>query len=207
MLLYITRLYKDIVTRLSFATAYPAIILLSVTLLTGPMNVLLRRRNPVSSDLRRDVGIWAGFISILHAIVGQCVHLRGRPWLYYVYGPQEKHVGLRHDIFGFSNYTGLLATLVVIALFATSNDLSLRALGTPRWKGLQRWNYAAFGLAALHTFGYQATEKQKLMWVGTTVFCTAITIAIQGASFWKRRTAATQESVKNIESAPSTAEG
>ena len=115
VLLYITRPYKDVVSRLSFATAYPAIILLSATLLTGPINVLLGRRNPVSSDLRRDIGIWAGFVSILHAVVGQCVHLRGRPWLYYVYGPQEKHVGMRHDIFGFANYTGLLATLVVIA--------------------------------------------------------------------------------------------
>lgn len=207
VLLYITRPYKDVVTRLSFATAYPAIILLAITLLTGPMNVLLRRRNPVSSDLRRDVGIWAGVVSILHAAVGQCVHLRGRPWLYYVYGPTEKHAGLRHDIFGFSNYTGLLATLVVIALFATSNDLSLRALGTPRWKGLQRWNYAAFGLAAMHTFGYQASEKQKVLWVGTTVFCTVITIAMQGAGFWKRRRAAAQERGRKIESAPVAAEG
>jgi sulfoxide reductase heme-binding subunit YedZ len=203
VLLYMTRPYKDVVTRLSFATAYPAIILLTITLLIGPVNVLLRRRNPVSSDLRRDVGILAGVISILHAVAGQCVHLRGRPWLYYVYGPTEKHVGPRHDIFGFSNYTGLLATLVVIALFATSNDLSLRVLGTPRWKALQRWNYAAFGLAAMHTFGYQATEKLKVIWVGTTVSCVVITVAIQIAGFLRRRRS-TRETVRKFEPAEKT---
>ncbi len=186
VLLYSTRPYKDIVTRVSFAAAYPAIVLLATTLLTGPLNVLLQRRNPISSDLRRDIGIWAGIVSILHAVVGQCVHLRGRPWLYYVYGPTEKHAGLRHDLFGFANYTGLLATFVVIALFATSNDLSLRALGTPRWKALQRWNYAVFGLAAVHTFGYQEIEKQKMVWVGTIVACLVITIAIQTTGFLYR---------------------
>ena len=186
-LLYVTRPYNDVVSRLSFATAYPAIILLAGTLFTGPMNLVLRRRNPVSSDLRRDIGIWAGFISILHAGVGQFVHLRGRPWLYYVYGSQEKHVGIRHDIFGFANYSGLLATLVVIALFSTSNDLSLRKLGTPRWKALQRWNYGVFALALMHSFAYQATEKQTMGWVGSVVFCMVITVAIQTTGFLMRR--------------------
>lgn len=198
VMLYVTRPYDDVVSRLSFATAYPAIVLLATTLLAGPINILMRRRNPVSSDLRRDIGIWAGAISILHAIVGQFVHLRGRPWLYYVYGPQEKHVGLRHDVFGFANYTGLLATLVVIALFATSNDLSLRALGTPRWKALQRWNYAVFGLAAMHSFGYQTIEKQKVIWVSAIVSCVVITSAVQIAGFLKRRWSA-REALRDFE--------
>lgn len=202
-MLYVTRPYKDVVSRLSFATAYPAIILLAITLLTGPINILKQRRNPVSSDLRRDIGIWAAVVSILHAIVGQCVHLRGRPWLYYVYGPQEKHAGLRHDVFGFANYTGLLATLAVIALFATSNDLSLRVLGTPRWKALQRWNYAVFGLATMHSFGYQAIETQKVTWVATIVSCVVITIAVQIGGFLKRRRSA-REALRDFE--PDTAE-
>lgn len=190
--LYFTRPYKDVLTRMSFATAYPAIVLLSLTLLTGPINLLRGRRNPVSSDLRRDIGIWAGLLGVLHAVVGQCVHLRGRPWLYYVYGPSEKHVGLRHDLFGFSNYTGAVATLVLLALVAMSNDFSLRALGTPRWKALQRWNYAIFVLAALHSFGYQGIEKQKVAWVGTIIICVTITIVLQGAGFWRRRRAMQQ---------------
>jgi len=80
--LYVTRPYKDVITKLSFATAYPALILLAATLLIGPWNTLRKERMPVSSDLRRYIGIWAGIVGLLHAIIGQCVHLRGRPWLY-----------------------------------------------------------------------------------------------------------------------------
>lgn len=189
LILYFTRPYTDVLTRISFATAYPALVLLGSTLITGPINILRGLRNPVSSDLRRDIGIWGGLLGMLHAAVGQCVHLRGRPWLYYIYGPTENHAGFRHDLFGFSNYTGAVATLILIALFATSNDLSLRALGTPRWKSLQRWNYAVFGLSAVHSFGYQAIEKQKIVWVATVICCTVITLAVQSAGFWKRRKA------------------
>ena len=61
----------------------------------------------------------------------------------------------RHDLFGFGNYTGLLSVLVVVALLATPNYIALRALLTPRWKHLQRWNYATFALAAAHSLAYQ----------------------------------------------------
>jgi hypothetical protein len=125
-LLYVTRPYKDVVTRLSFATAYPALVLLTATLFIGPINLLLRRRNPVSSDLRRDIGILAGMAGTLHAAVGQCVHLRGRPWLYYVYGSQEKHLGLRHDLFGFANDTGLSHSHQLVCHFKRSFFTRLR---------------------------------------------------------------------------------
>lgn len=184
--LYFTRSYPDVLTRLSFSTAYPAIALLAFTLLTGPSNVLLRRINPVSSDLRRDTGIWAGILGIVHTVVGQCVHLRGRPWLYYVYGPQEHHHGLRHDVFGFANYSGALSVLLLAALLATSNDWSLRRLGTPRWKNLQRWNYAVFALAAAHAIGYLVIEQQKLPFDTVIAVCIAITLAMQAIGFSKR---------------------
>lgn len=154
-------------------------ILLALTLLLGPWNVLRRKGNPVSSDLRRDVGIWAGILGITHTAVGQCVHLRGRPWLYYVYSAQEHHHGLRHDVFGFANYTGAISVLLLAALLATSNDFSLRRLGTPGWKGLQRWNYAVFALAAAHAIGYLLIEKQKLPWDTVIGLCIIITLAMQ----------------------------
>jgi DMSO/TMAO reductase YedYZ heme-binding membrane subunit len=53
---------------------------------------------------------------------------------------------------------------------ATSNEASLRALGTAGWKQLQRWNYACFGLAALHGFGFLAIERQKLAFVVSAAF-------------------------------------
>ncbi|MDE3148519.1 MAG: ferric reductase-like transmembrane domain-containing protein [Acidobacteriota bacterium] len=187
--LYFTRPYKDAVMKASFATAYPALALLAATLLVGPWNVLRRRQNPVSSDLRRDVGIWAGMVGVLHSAIGQCVHLRGRPWLYYVYGPWEHHhrFPLRHDLFGLANYTGAAAVLALIALLATSNDYALRALGTPRWKQLQRWNYAVFALTAVHAFSYQGIEKQHLPFVATVAVCVAIAAAMQTAGWISRR--------------------
>jgi sulfoxide reductase heme-binding subunit YedZ len=163
--LYCTRPYPDVLTRLSFSTAYPAMFLLAFTLVTGPCNVLLRRVNPVSSDLRRDTGIWAGILGILHTAVGQCVHLRGRPWLYYIYGPQEHHRGLRHDLFGFANFTGVLSVLLLGALVATSND---------------------FALAAAHAIGYLVIEKQKLLFDITLALAFATTLIMQTAG-WTRR--------------------
>lgn len=181
----------DWVTRLSFSTAYVALALLAFTLLTGPWNLLTHRPNPVSSDLRRDVGIWAGVLALAHAVVGQCVHLRGRPWLYYIYGPWEHghRFPLRHDLFGFNNYTGLVSTLLIALLLATSSDWALRRLGTPGWKRLQRWNYAAFALAAAHGLGYQTMEKQKAPYVAAALACCVATAVMQATGFLARRSA------------------
>ena len=127
-------------------------------------------------------------MSILHAAVGQFVHLRGRPWLYYVYGRNEHHLfPIRHDLFGFANYAGVGAFLIVTALLATSNDYSLRALGTPRWKSLQRWNYALFALSAFHAVGYLVIERQKFPFVALTALCLIIVIAFQAIGYTSRR--------------------
>lgn len=190
--LYLTRPYRDVWMKLSFSTAYPALLLLAATLLIGPLNILARRRNPVSSDLRRDIGIWGGILVVAHTVVGQNVHLRGRPWLYYLYQHWSRHLfPFRHDLFGLANYTGLLCTLVVALLLATSNDYSLRRLGTPQWKKLQRWNYAAFLLVAVHAAGYETIEHQKIPFVLTTVLGIGITVLLQISAFLLRRTSPT----------------
>jgi methionine sulfoxide reductase heme-binding subunit len=188
LLLYFTRPYRDFWMKASFSTAYPALFLLLLTLMIGPFNVLTRKRCPVSNDLRRDIGIWAGILGIAHSAIGQNVHLRGRPWLYYLYEARQKHwLPIRHDLFGFSNYTGLLCVLVVTALLASSNDYSLRKLGTSQWKILQRWNYAAFGLAAGHAVGYLLIEHQHASFVLLIASGTAITLAMQTGGYVLRR--------------------
>lgn len=188
--LYVTRPYEDVLTKLSFASAWPGLVLISVTLLIGPFKQFWGRNVAVSQDLRRDVGIWAGTIGIFHAGVGQCVHLRGRPWLYYVYENWSKqHVQpFRHDVFGLANYTGLVSALVLVMLLATSNDASLRALGTPGWKRLQRWNYLCFGLLIVHTLAYQlGIERPIGALVSLAVMATVITLTLQGVGYMKRR--------------------
>lgn len=187
-LFYATRPYPDILTRLSFSTAWPALVLLTVTLAIGPWRVLTRRPPALSVDLRRDIGIWAGILGVLHAGVGQCVHLLGRPWLYYVYEKANEHLlPIRHDMFGFANFTGLFAALILLALLVTSNDVSLRKLGLPGWKSLQRWNYACFGLTVCHTFGYLiGIESLEAAAIITASLCVAITAWLQWEG-WRAR--------------------
>lgn len=200
--IYATRSYKDAWMRASFATAYPALILLVVTLAIGPLNVLLRRPNPISVDLRRDIGIWAAILAVAHTAIGQNVHLRGRPWLYYVYQRSERHFfPIRHDIFGMSNYSGALCTLLVLLLLATSNDWSLRRLGAAQWKKLQRWNYAAFALLAIHALGYEeGIEHQKLTWLAATVAGLGVALLLQLCGFALRRSAAIHNAAPRFES-------
>lgn len=196
-ILYATRPYRDWISRASFATAYPALLLLLATLCIGPLNLLGKRRNPISSDLRRDVGIWAGILGLVHAVVGQCVHLRGRPWLYYVYEHRQAHlIPFRHDLFGFANFSGLVAALVLLALMATSNDFSLRWLGTPRWKQLQRWNYLCFGMAAIHTILYQTSEGKMTRFVvlGGIGIVSTLVLQLSGYKLRQQRPAAMQAS-------------
>jgi sulfoxide reductase heme-binding subunit YedZ len=185
--LYVTRPYPDVITRLSFSTAWPALVLLTVTLLIGPWRSLRGRPPTLSVDLRRDIGIWGGIVGVAHAIIGQCVHLRGRPWLYYVYEKTQEHlVPLRHDMFGFSNDTGLVAGLMLLALLVTSNDASLRKLGQPGWKSLQRWNYVCFGLTVLHTFGYLiGVESLKWASIATASLCALFAALLQYRG-WRR---------------------
>jgi sulfoxide reductase heme-binding subunit YedZ len=149
--------------RLSMATAYAGLIFLAVSLWLGPWNILRRRPNPVSYDLRRDVGIWTAILAIVHTAIGLTVHLRGRMWMYFF---KARHpLRLQNTQFGFANFTGLAAALLFLMLMAISNDLSLRTLKAHRWKALQRWAYVAFVLTGAHGIAYQSIEKRHVPWV------------------------------------------
>jgi len=186
-LLYVTRPYPDVITRLSFASAWPALVLLAMTLIIGPWRAVQGKAPVLSQDLRRDIGIWGGVLGVAHAVIGNCEHLRGRPWLYIYEKTQEHLIPIRHDVFGFSNYTGLFAGLLLLLLLATSNDASLRKYGNPGWKSLQRWNYACFVLTALHTFGY-LIGIQALKWgsIVAATLCVAMAAWLQYLG-WRTR--------------------
>jgi methionine sulfoxide reductase heme-binding subunit len=142
---------------------YAGLIFLAASLWFGPWNVVRRLPNPISFDLRRDVGIWTGILAILHTGIGLTVHLRGRMWMYFF---KRLHpLRLQNTQFGFANFTGLAAALLFLMLLAISNDFSLRALMTNRRKSLQRWTYVAFVLTAAHGIAYQLIEKRHVPWV------------------------------------------
>ena len=171
--------------RLSMATAYAGLAFLAACLALGPWNVLRRRPNPVSFDLRRDVGIWAGALALLHTAVGLTVHLRGRMWMYFL---RRLHpTALQNTLFGFANFIGAAAALLFILLLVLSNDASLRTLGTRRWKSLQRWIYAAFALTAAHGVAFQLVEKRHLAWAFVFAALVAAVLVLQLAGFLRMR--------------------
>ena len=186
--IFYTMSSPNTVFRLSMASAYVGLGFLAASLVIGPWKVLSGRPNPVSTDLRRDIGIWAGFLGIAHMIIGLQVHMGGKFWLYFLYPPTQHHVlPIRYDPFGFANFTGLFASLVLILLLALSNDLSLRTLGTKRWKALQRWNYAGFALMAIHGAAYQLIEKRQLLFVALFVGIILVAVTIQISGFRSMR--------------------
>jgi sulfoxide reductase heme-binding subunit YedZ len=173
----------DRLFRTSMASAYAALVMFGVTLIIGPLNVLSGRPNPVSTYLRRDIGIWAALLALAHVVFGLQVHLRGRMWLYFVYPADEPRLlPIRHDLFGLANYTGLAAMLVLALLLTLSNNTSLRKLGPRRWKKLQRWNYGAFALMVVHGVAYQVIERREFLFVaaGFAVLLAVATLQAAG---------------------------
>ena len=71
------------------SSAYVGMILIAVTLILGPLNILRGRANPVSSYLRRDIGIWAGLVSIAHVVFGLQRHFNGKFWRYFLGEPEQ----------------------------------------------------------------------------------------------------------------------
>lgn len=65
----------DLISEASIAAAYAELFLTAAALLLGPLNVPRGKANPVSFDLRRDFGIWAGIAALVHTLVGLNVHL------------------------------------------------------------------------------------------------------------------------------------
>src|SRR6478672_3921539 len=151
---------NDTVFRVSMATAYVALVLFIITLGFGPYAALRGRRYPVSADLRRDFGIWSALVAIAHVVVGLQVHLRGKMWEYFVQ-PTKGVLLPRIDPFGAANYTGLAATVILVALLATSNDASLRRLGTGRWRSLHALVTWGLVLTLFHAATYQFIEDRR----------------------------------------------
>lgn len=174
--------------QISMATGYGSLFLVALSLMIGPLNVLRHRANPVSSYLRRDIGIWAGILALAHVITGLQVHMDGKFWLYFLPPPGVHSIfPLRLDPFGLTNYAGLIATVIFVMLLCLSNNASLRALGAKRWKFLQRWNYAAAVLVCLHGAVYQFLEKRDPGFVLVFIIIVVVALTAQLAGFRRVR--------------------
>ncbi len=181
----------DLRHRLSMASAYASMIFLGWTLAMGSWNLFRSRPNPVSYDLRRDVGIWTGILAVFHTAIGLTVHLRGRMWMYFF---QKLHpLTFQKNKFGFANDVGLIAALLFVGLMLISNDVAIRRLGIQRWKTLQRLTYLTFALTVLHGWAFQAVEKRKISWVAVFWSMAAVGTVVQLAGIHRRKTIAAQD--------------
>ncbi len=171
------------VESLTVALGDAAVLLLVLSLIIGPVNLFLQRRNPVNLYLRRDIGIWAGITGGLHVVFGFNVHMNGQILLYFA---EQTHHGWRPllNLFGLSNDVGALATLILIPLLVFSNDLSQRWLKGNPWKFLQRFNYLLFVLVVAHTLGYQSVVSRAPVMTAITAGLTLLVLALQGAGFF-----------------------
>jgi sulfoxide reductase heme-binding subunit YedZ len=177
----------DIIWRLSMATAYAGLLYLAAALVIGPINVLRGAPNPLSINLRRDIGIVAGMLALAHTIVGLFVHLRGDPIQYFFYRTRAGIGGLRYDLWGAANDIGLFATMIILVLLTLSNNLSMRTMGGATWKRIQRWSYVGAILVVVHGLLYQAVEKRTPLLVATVLIVAAAVTMVQLLGFRRRR--------------------
>lgn len=149
---------------LSVATAYASLGFLMLTLMIGPWKVLTGQPNPVSQDLRRDIGIGAATLAVTHVVLSLGNHFSGRISRYFFDSSKLSLGTVRTGAFGIGVWTGVAATLVVAALVLTSNDRSLRRLAR-RWKSLQRFNYLLAVLTVAHTVAFWIATGRALSFV------------------------------------------
>jgi len=169
----------------TIATGYVATTLLALTLLIGPANLLLRRRNPVSSYLRRDLGTWTAIFSVVHVIVGFQVRGDGGTFGFVDFFMAEGRPLV--DSFGLGNWTGLAALVVVAGLLALSTDRSIRELKAERWKNLQRLNYTLFGLVVLHAVCYGALSRPASAFTLLLLSTVIAVLSGQALGIWLHR--------------------
>ncbi len=179
--------HDDATDLMSMGAAYAGLFFLVAALMEGPWRVLTNRETPLSSYLRRDLGIWAGVFGLLHVYVGFLVYFDTQFVPYFFHISEGGDIaGVRLDLFGLANYVGLMATLIVIALLTVSNDWSIRKLKAVKWKKIQRWSYAAGVLTVAHGFLYQAYEGRIALYVGILIVATLLPLSLQFLGWHKR---------------------
>jgi sulfoxide reductase heme-binding subunit YedZ len=172
--------------RLTSPTGDIALVLLGVTLLVGPVNLLLRRRNPPHNYLRRDLGWWAAIWSIVHVILAFQGHGGGAFSFVDFFFAGGRPLT---SSFGIGNWLGLAALVIMVGLMVMATDRYMRQLKAPAWKSLQRLNYTLFVLSVVHGLFYGALRSMTSPFT-LVMFATVIVVVggqAVGVWLWRRR--------------------
>ena len=116
-----------------------ALIFLMVTLSVGPLSKILKRKNLIS--LRRMLGLLTYFYAVLHLTSYIIIDLQ-LDWHEFV-----KDVTKRNFII-----LGMTSVVLLTPLALTSNNISLKILGSKSWKKLHYLVYPAAIIAIIHFF-------------------------------------------------------
>ena len=128
-----------------------ALVLLAITMVLGPVSVLLQRFR--SALLwRRQFGIWSMLLALVHLVIildgwveWDLIRLFG-----YDFVPQFGRYVLHQHGFGLGNSLGLLALVFGLLLLVTSNDSSVRRLTLPVWQHLHKGAMVFWWLVVAH---------------------------------------------------------
>ncbi len=166
------------------ALAYASLVLLSVTLILGPLSMLAPQLLQKLMPMRREIGVWSFLLALAHVIL--VFHTHKWNVLRFFFTPTDGGGWVINlASWGIGNYLGLAALVIAAVLAATSNDWSFRVLGVISWKHLQQLNYTLFALSAFHTLVYLPVMKRPYTFWAVFWFLATITVAFQTMGFIK----------------------
>ena len=100
---------------------------------------------------RRELGIWTVIAAFGHVVIVLAGWAEWDPSrLFYSFNLFKRDWALDQG-FALGNLLGIVALAYGVVQLATSNDLSIRILGSPGWKWVQQGAYVLYALVALHT--------------------------------------------------------
>jgi len=171
------------VDRASLLTAWLCFGLLVATLGFGPWHALRTGQPLVNNLLRRDLGIWAALAGLAHLGLATREVMQPAYFSRYITGTPTAPMPAWADWLGTGSIVGGYAVgLVFLVLLGLSNNLSLRRLGTDRWKRLQGIATVAFALTAAHGAIFQLIEGRTGGWLAGLVMLTVAVFVLRRRS-------------------------
>jgi sulfoxide reductase heme-binding subunit YedZ len=116
-----------------------SLILVAIAMALGPLS-RLRRKTVRSLPYRRELGIYAIVLATIHTIIILVgwVNLDLMRLIGFELHPELQRYVMFDQGFGLANLIGVLALLYGLILAITSNDRSMRVLGSTVWKFVQQ---------------------------------------------------------------------
>jgi len=155
--------YPALWERISVASAWLCILLLTAVLLIAPLQRLQGRQPPLNIYLRRDLGCWAAMQGLLHFVAGNVVAMNPVYVGTFVRGNATGPGPMLREVF-FSGgaILGTVIAILFLLLLAISSDRALRWLGPQRWKKLQGSAQLVMWLTVIHGIAYQVLEARYI---------------------------------------------